>query len=142
MLMLGLVRMAYRMVWEQAHSLTTGAEGQARRAIVLGAGEAARRLVGEIHRREGWTVLALLDDDPAKQGLRIGGVRVQGTIADVVLPHLLAGATHVIVAMPGVAAQRREQVIELARQTGLKVMSVPSRVELESEFGNTTTVGL
>ncbi len=142
MLMLGLVRMAYRMVWEQAHSLTTGAEGQARRAIVLGAGDAARRLVGEIHRREGWTVLALLDDDPAKQGLRIGGVRVQGTIADVVLPHLLAGATHVIVAMPGVAEQRREQVIALARQTGLKVMSVPSRVELESEFGNTTTVGL
>ena len=75
-------------------------------------------------------MLALLDDDPAKQGLRIGGVTVQGTIADVVLPHLLAGATHVIVAMPGASAERREQVIEIARQTGLVVMSVPSRLEL------------
>ena len=100
------------------------------RLAVLGAGEAARRLVGAIHRRDGWTVLALLDDDPAKQGLRIGGVTVQGSIADVVLPHLLAGATHVIVAMPGAPAERRAQVIELARQTGLPVLSVPSKLEL------------
>ena len=57
-------------------------------------------------------------------------VTVQGTIADVVLPHLLAGATHVIVAMPGVAAERRERAIELARQTGLAVMSVPPRMEV------------
>jgi len=129
-LTLSLARMAYRMVWEQARSLTSGVEGEPRRAIVLGAGEAARRLVGTIHRRDGWTVLALLDDDPAKQGLRIGGVTVQGTIADVVLPHLLAGATHVIVALPGVAAERRERAIELARQTGLAVMSVPPRMEV------------
>ena len=47
-----------------------------------------------------------------------------------VLPHLLAGATHVIVAMPGATAERRERAIELARQTGLAVMSVPSRLEL------------
>jgi len=129
-LTLSLLRMAYRMVWEQARSVASGVEGEARRAIVLGAGEAARRLVGAIHRRDGWTVLALLDDDPAKQGLRIGGVTVQGSIADVVLPHLLAGATHVIVAMPGAAAERRAQVIELARQTGLPVLSVPSKLEL------------
>jgi hypothetical protein len=126
---LSLARMTYRMVWEQARSVASGTGGEERRAIVLGAGEAARQLVGAIHRRDGWTVLALLDDDPSKQGLRIGGVTVQGTIADVVLPHLLAGATHVIVAMPGASAERRAQVIELARQTGLVVMSVPSRLE-------------
>ncbi|HNJ81985.1 MAG TPA: hypothetical protein PLG92_00320 [Piscinibacter sp.] len=129
-LTLSLLRMAYRMVWEQARSVASGVDGEARRAVVLGAGEAARRLVGAIHRRDGWTVLALLDDDPAKQGLRIGGVTVQGSIADVVLPHLLAGATHVIVAMPGAPAERRAQVIELARQTGLPVLSVPSKLEL------------
>lgn len=129
-LSLSLIRMAYRMVWEQARSVASGVEGESRRAIVLGAGEAARRLVGAIHRRDGWTVLALLDDDPAKHGLRIGGVTVQGPVADVVLPHLLAGATHVIVAMPGIDAARRAQVIELARRTGLPVMSVPSRLEL------------
>jgi len=132
-LALSLLRMGYRMVWEHARARASGVEGEARRAIVLGAGEAARQLVGTIHRRDGWTVLALLDDDPAKQGLRIGGVTVQGSIADITLPHLLAGATHVIVAMPGVAAEQRERVILLARQTGLPVLSVPSRLALQGE---------
>lgn len=130
LLALSLVRMAYRMVWEHARSRMGGQDGEPRRAIVLGAGEAARRLVGAIHRRDGWTVLALLDDDPAKQGLRIGGVRVQGTIADLTLPHVLAGATHVIIAMPTLGDERRAQVLELTRHTGLTVLTVPSGLKL------------
>lgn len=130
-LALGLVRMAYRMVWEHAHAQASGIDGEERRAIVLGAGVAGRRLVSTLHRRDGWTMLALLDDDPAKRGLRIGGVTVQGSIPDLSLPHILAGATHVIVAMPGVPAARREQVVELARHTGLAVMSVPSQMDLQ-----------
>lgn len=131
LLALSLVRMGYRIVWETARARVTGVDTEARRAIVLGAGEAGRRLVGDIHRRDGWTVLALLDDDPAKQGLRIGGVTVQGRIADLGLPHVVAGATHVIVAMPGVDAGRRDAVLLLARQTGLVVMTVPGRFDAQ-----------
>jgi lipopolysaccharide/colanic/teichoic acid biosynthesis glycosyltransferase len=135
LLLLCLMRMAYRMVWEHARSRVSGVDGEPRRAIVLGAGEAARRLVGAIHRRDGWTVLAMLDDDPAKRGLRMAGVTVQGGVADLVFPHVLAGATHVIVAMPGATAEARARVLELARHTGLAVMSVPSRVDLQAELG-------
>ena len=130
-LALSLLRMAYRMVWENARARVSDDEGEPRRAVVLGAGEAARRLVGAIHRRDGWTVLALLDDDPAKQGLRLGGVSVQGVLGDLVLPHILAGATHVIVAMPGAAKDDRDRALELARHTGLPVMNVPSKMELQ-----------
>ncbi len=131
LLALSLVRMAYRMVWEHARARADGRDMEARRAIVLGAGESARRLVASIHRRDGWLVLALLDDDPAKQGLRIEGVTVQGTVADVCFPHVLAGVTHIIVAMPGVDAQDREKAIVLAKQTGLPVLSVPGGVDLQ-----------
>ena len=130
-LALCLMRMTYRMVWENARARVSDVEGEPRRAVVLGAGEAARRLVGAIHRRDGWTVLALLDDDPAKQGLRVSGVSVQGVLADLVLPHILAGATHVIVAMPGAAREQRERAVELARHSGLQVMNVPSQTELQ-----------
>ena len=142
LLALSLTRMGYRMVWEHARSRVGGGEGESRRAIVLGAGEAARQLVGAIHGHDGWTVLALLDDDPVKQGLRIGGVTVQGRIADLVLPHILAGATHVIVALPGVDALQRERVFELARQTRLPVLSVPSRMELTREGGTPETAAI
>jgi FlaA1/EpsC-like NDP-sugar epimerase len=130
---LSLIRMIYRLVAEAARVRVEGAEGEPRRAIVLGAGEAGRRLVSAIHRRDGWTVLALLDDDPAKHGLRVGGVTVSGALPDVLQPHVLAGATHVVVAMPGASAERRAQVIELARQTRLPVLTVPSRSELPAE---------
>jgi lipopolysaccharide/colanic/teichoic acid biosynthesis glycosyltransferase len=132
-LALCLTRMGYRMVWEHARARVSEEEGEPRRAVVLGAGEAARRLVSAIHRRDGWTVLALLDDDPAKQGLRFGGVSVQGTLADLMMPHILAGATHVIVAMPGAAQSDRDNALALARHTGLPVMNVPSKLELSSQ---------
>lgn len=129
--LLSLMRMVYRMLWEEARAQLGDVASEPRRAIVLGAGEAARRLVGAIHRRDGWTVLALLDDDPAKLGLRIGGVTVQGAIADLTLPHILAGATHVILAMPGATETQRLQAMALARHTGLTVMSVPSQLEAQ-----------
>lgn len=130
---LSMARMACRMTWEHARARAEHRDGVPRRAVVLGAGAAARRLIKAIHRQDGWTVQAVLDDDPAKRGLRLSGVTVQGSLADLALPHLTAGATHVIVAMPGIAAERRQQVIESARLTGLAVMSVPSQVELQAE---------
>ena len=130
---LSLTRMIYRLIAEQARAAVEGAEGEPRRAIVLGAGEAGRRLVSGIHRRDGWTVLALLDDDPAKQGLRIGGVTVTGPLPDLLKPHVLAGATHVIIALPGAAPKRRAQVLELARQSRLPVLTVPSKDELHAK---------
>lgn len=129
MVALSLARMGYRMVWEHARTRVDGQDGEPRRAIVLGAGEAARRLVSAIHRRDGWTVLALLDDDAAKHGLRIAGVTVHGSIGDLTLPHILAGATHVIVAMPEADGLRRAQALALARQTGLVVMSMGDTLE-------------
>ncbi|MGZ5252369.1 MAG: sugar transferase [Caldimonas sp.] len=130
---LSLTRMIYRLVAEQARARVEGAEGEPRRAIVLGAGEAGRRLVAGIHRRDGWIVLALLDDDPAKLGLRIGGVTVSGPLPDLLKPHVLAGATHVIIALPGATAERRAQALELAGQTRLPVLTVPSRSELHAQ---------
>jgi lipopolysaccharide/colanic/teichoic acid biosynthesis glycosyltransferase len=128
---LSIVRMAYRMVWEQARSRVNGQQGEPRRAIVLGAGEAARRLIAGIHLRDGWTVLALLDDDPAKRGSRVGGLPVLGPLADLVLPHIRAEATHVIVAMPGAPAEQRARAIALAKEAGLLVLTVPSQSELQ-----------
>ncbi len=100
-----MVRIAYRMLYEHARARITGSDAEVRRAIVLGAGGAAKRLLAAIH-HEGWQVLGLLDDDPAKTDARIAGVPVLGTIADVERAEVRAGATHVIVAMPGAPLAR------------------------------------
>ncbi len=129
---LSLVRMAYRMVGEHARARVNGAVFESRRALILGAGDAARRLIAGIHMHDGWNVLGLLDDDPAVRGQRIAGIPVLGTLADVLRPHICSGATHVIVAMPTASLEQRNQAISLARQTGLPVLIVPSEHELQA----------
>ena len=124
-----MVRVAYRMLYEHTRSRITGGDAEVRRAIVMGAGEAARLLLAGLH-QQGWTVLGLLDDDPAKRGARIFGTPVLGTLADVAKPEITVEATHVITAMPGATAAQRRRAIELAASTGLPVLTVPSFSEL------------
>jgi FlaA1/EpsC-like NDP-sugar epimerase len=127
-----MVRVGYRMLYEHARSQITGSDAEVRRALVIGAGEAAKRLLATIH-QQGWIVLGLLDDDPAKRGARIGGVPVLGSVADVARAEVRAGATHVIVALPGATAAQRRRAIEAAAATGLVVLTVPSASELQHD---------
>ncbi|NKI95081.1 nucleoside-diphosphate sugar epimerase/dehydratase [Rhizobacter sp. SG703] len=126
-----MARLGYRMLYEHVRSRITGSDSEVRRAVVLGAGEAARLLLAGLH-QEGWTVLGLLDDDPAKQGARIFGVPVLGTLDDLPGLAVLPEATHVITAMPGASAIQRRRAIELAAASGLPVLTVPSFSELRS----------
>ena len=124
-----LARMLYRMLYEHARARITGSDSEIRRAVILGAGEAARLLVAGIH-QQGWIVLGLLDDDAGKQGARIAGVPVLGPIDALRHPEVLGAATHLILAMPSTRGARRREVLELAANTGLPVVTVPSMDEL------------
>ncbi|MDO9315947.1 MAG: nucleoside-diphosphate sugar epimerase/dehydratase [Burkholderiaceae bacterium] len=126
-----MARIAYRMLYEHARLQITGGHGEVRRAIVMGAGEAARLLVAGLP-QQGWTVLGLLDDDPAKRGARISGAPVLGTFDDVLDPRIIAGATHIITALPGSTAAQRRRAIGLAASTSLPMLTVPSVSELQS----------
>jgi FlaA1/EpsC-like NDP-sugar epimerase len=124
-----LARLLYRMLYEHARARITGSDSESRRALVLGAGEAARLLVAGIH-QQGWIVLGFLDDDPLKQGGRVAGIPVLGPIDALRDPARLGDATHLIMAMPSARGARRREVLELAATTGLPVVTVPSVHEL------------
>ncbi|MBI3367741.1 MAG: polysaccharide biosynthesis protein [Burkholderiales bacterium] len=128
---LALTRLAYRMLYEHARARMSARDTEVRRAIVMGAGEAARRLIAGIH-QQGWIVLGLLDDDPAKQGSRIGGVPVLGPLDAVVEQAARGDATHLIVALPSASGVIRRRALELAVPAGLPVLTVPSAAELHS----------
>jgi len=126
---LALVRLAYRMLYEHGRSRITGSDVEVRRAIVMGAGEAARRLLAGIH-QQGWIVLGLLDDDPAKQGARISGLPVLGPLSAIADKAVRGAATHIIVAMPAARPSQRRRALTLAAPSGLPVLTVPSADEL------------
>jgi FlaA1/EpsC-like NDP-sugar epimerase len=130
---LALARMIYRMVWEHAHTRAAGGTAEHRYAIVLGAGEIARRLLAGLHQRNGWHVLMLLDDNPAMVGVRIAGVPVRGSIDSLQDPHVTARATHVIVALPESPAAVRDRALSLAQASGLVVLLVPTEEQLRQD---------
>ncbi|WP_374431270.1 polysaccharide biosynthesis protein [Ideonella dechloratans] len=123
------VRLLYRALYEHARARISGEAGPEKRALVLGAGEAAKRLLAGIQ-HQGWVVQGLLDDDPAKLGARIAGVPVLGPLTAVKDPGVRGDVTHLIIALPAATAAQRRRAVELAGATGLPVLTVPSAEEL------------
>jgi len=126
---IALLRLAFRMLHEHLREQRAADGSAPQRALVLGAGEAARLLLAGIH-RQGWTVLGLLDDDPAKHGARIAGVPVLGPLSTLAEHARRSGATQLIYAMPSARGARRREVFALAAATGLPLLTVPSAAEL------------
>ena len=124
-----MVRIAYRMLYEHSRAQITGGDQEVRRALILGAGQAAKRLMAGIH-QQGWIVMGMLDDDPVKQGARIAGVPVLGPLDAVSDRAVLGAATHLIIALPGASSRQRRRAFELASAAGLPVLTVPSASEL------------
>lgn len=126
---LAMVRIGYRMLYEHMRGRISGSMHETRRALVLGAGDAAKLLIAGIQ-HHGWVVVGLLDDDPRKHGARIGNVPVLGPLDSAARWAEVHGITHVIVAMPSAAPERRRRALDLAAATGLPVVTVPTAAEL------------
>ncbi len=107
--------------------------------LIAGAGDAASVMLRELHRYRSaeFTPIGLVDDDPRKQGVRLHGVKVLGTLAD--LPRLLAGRQpdEVLIAMPSASGEVRQSIVDIAREAGVPVKTLPGLYELFS--GELTT---
>jgi FlaA1/EpsC-like NDP-sugar epimerase len=102
--------------------------------LVIGAGEAARDTIREMHRNPqlGYTPIGLVDDDPRKKNIRIHGVRVLGATAD--LPHLLRDnrPDEILIAVPSASGEFRRSVVTTTRELGVPVKTLPGLHELIS----------
>lgn len=130
LMLLAMMRMGYRMLYEHMRSRISGSAQEKRRALVMGAGDAGRLLVAGIQHSQGWVVVGFLDDDPAKLGGRVAGLAVLGDLAQAKRFADMHGVTHVIVAMPAASTGQRRRALDLAGATGLPVLTVPSSMEL------------
>ena len=131
-------RVAYRAWREHRLSSTTAAHGKP--VLVLGAGDAAVSLLKELPRSKTWKAVGLLDDDPAKRGRVLHGVRVLGRIED--FPRLAEelNVEHAIVAMPSAPRAVRRKAMEMCTAAGASVLTVPSFEDLMSGRVSITSV--
>ncbi|MCB0882208.1 MAG: polysaccharide biosynthesis protein [Thermoleophilia bacterium] len=100
--------------------------------LVVGAGEAGNIMIKEMKRNRalGYTPVGLVDDDLRKQGMRVMGVRVRGTRAD--LPRLLRELEidEVIIAMPSASGSVRQEIVTACREAKVTCKTLPSLPEL------------
>ncbi len=121
-------RFGYRMLREYLAARATVHEGDP--VIVLGAGDAGAALLRELQRTPRWRAVALLDDDPAKRGRVVLGVRVLGTTADFAAVARRYGVRTAIIAMPTLSNAERRRLVRTCIDGGAKVLTVPAFDEM------------
>ncbi|MCH7548574.1 MAG: polysaccharide biosynthesis protein [Candidatus Krumholzibacteriota bacterium] len=104
----------------------------ASRVIIVGAGEAARMLAGEITARPDgeWELIGFLDDDTALEGQMVSGAPVMGRCDD--LPDAVAAhrVDQVIIAVPSAGREFIRRVVGLCRDATVPFKIVPGLLEI------------
>jgi FlaA1/EpsC-like NDP-sugar epimerase len=105
---------------------------EAQRLIVFGAGVAGTQMVTSLlrNRRSRYLPVALLDDDPRKQNLRIRGVPVVGDRNDLVAIARRLGADALLIAVPSGDGALVRDLSRLGSDAGLHVTLLPPVSEL------------
>jgi len=108
------------------------AQAGARRILIVGAGDGGRLVLREILRNPelGLDPVGFVDDDPLKRGLRIDGVRVLGTTAELARILDEAEPDELTIAIPSAPGTLRARVVKAGRQRGIAVRTLPTVFEL------------
>jgi FlaA1/EpsC-like NDP-sugar epimerase len=106
-------------------------EANARRLLVVGAGDAAEMLLREIRRNmHGVRPIGLLDDNTSKHGMTVHGVPVLGTIEEA---HALIEAHHVtdvVIAIPTATGKDMRRIVEQVTRERVTVRTLPAMQHL------------
>ncbi|WP_435203104.1 polysaccharide biosynthesis protein [Janibacter sp. GS2] len=107
------------------------------RVLVFGAGEGGRQLVRSLVRDQTGQMapVGLLDDDRSKKRMRIDGVRVLGTAADLTRVAEWTEATTLAIAVPSANPDLVRSLQSDARAAGLETKILPPAEELLGGIG-------
>jgi FlaA1/EpsC-like NDP-sugar epimerase len=127
-------RFVVRMVTERRPFRGPIARSGGREVLIVGAGNGGQLVAAELRRNPGLggVPIGFVDDDPRKQGMRIAGLKVEGTTDE--LPRVLDGAEpdEVIIAIPSAPGVLRQKVVTACRAREIPVRTLPTVFELLS----------
>ncbi|MBM3180348.1 MAG: polysaccharide biosynthesis protein [Chloroflexi bacterium] len=129
LVLIGGSRFALRILAEQN---TMARTGKARRALIIGAGDAGALVVRELQKSSQLNLIPVgfLDDDPAKQNHQIYGVSILGSLNKLVDVLDNQSVDEVIIAIPSAPGSIIRLVNDACRQRGISSRTMPGMYEL------------
>jgi FlaA1/EpsC-like NDP-sugar epimerase len=123
--------LAYRTGYELLRLQRSRINSSAKRVIIVGAGEAGNLLAREISRfPTGYRAVGFVDDDSARHGLRLQGLRVLGTVSDLARVVREADAEEIIIAAPSASPVELRRIVTVCESTGLPFKVLPGIAEV------------
>ncbi|HET7175220.1 MAG TPA: nucleoside-diphosphate sugar epimerase/dehydratase [Gammaproteobacteria bacterium] len=124
---LGGSRLLYRIFKDRWISL---GDASAERALVVGAGRAGELLIRDLRRHGPFLPVALVDDDPGKQGHEVQGVRVRGRLSDIARLVRAYDIQIVLIAMPSASRKTMDKVVQVCNEVQVPCRTLPGLSEL------------
>jgi len=99
---------------------------------LIGAGDAAEKILRELNNNPStpYFPVGLLDDDPTKNGLKIHGVPVIGTVEDVAVHIEQTGAEEVLISIATASKEKMNHFIALCQETQIPFKVIPGLSEI------------
>ena len=119
-------------IWRDKHNIAHVSE--VKRVLIIGAGRAGENLVRDLNRSTAYKAVGFVDDNPAKRGLEIHGIRVLGAtrqLADIVLSHQV---DFVFIAIPSAGSVIMRRIVEKCEDSGVQFRTLPGLSDLVSGF--------
>jgi FlaA1/EpsC-like NDP-sugar epimerase len=123
-------RFLARAIVERPARVLTGPN--TREVLIVGAGNGGQQVLTELRRNPQLqnVPIGFVDDDPRKQGQRIGGLKVLGTTDELDRVLDAAGPDEVVIAIPSAPGVLRQKVVTACRGRGIPVRTLPTTFEL------------
>jgi len=124
-----LIRLSYRIMVTMSPSPS---RKSSRRVLIVGAGSAGTVILKEManSRYTDGQVMCFVDDNVNKVGKYLNGVPIAGTRNDI--PRLVNQyhIDEIYIAIPAASAEQRKEVIEICRETGCQIKTLPGIYQL------------
>jgi FlaA1/EpsC-like NDP-sugar epimerase len=132
LLLIGGNRFSYRVIRRLKHSKSILQQEDTKRILVIGSGSTASLIAREIktHPKRYGRLIGFIDDDQAKKGSYIGGVKVLGNRNDIINICARCKIQEIILAIPTATGKQTKEILDICKLTNSKVTIVPGIVEI------------
>ncbi|MCF2682336.1 nucleoside-diphosphate sugar epimerase/dehydratase [Faecalicatena contorta] len=131
MILIGGSRFVYRMARMRRHNRAFPWRKR-KRVMVIGGGEAGRALIAEIQNSQylNQQVCCIIDDDPAKQGKYIKGIKIVGGRNTIKWNVTRYNVQQIIVTIPSAGAATLRPILDICKETECELLIIPGVYQL------------